>query len=78
MLTGGEETRFLDASGQSDKSMATRVSVRIFFILGPRLDCKIFLNLMNSTTFVLFGKYCLIVDQPGSRFISRFPTKLCN
>jgi hypothetical protein len=26
---------------------------------------------MNSITFVLFGKYCLIVDQLGSKDSSR-------
>ena len=30
-----------------------------------------FLNPMNSTTFVLFGKYCPIVDQLGSKDSSR-------
>jgi hypothetical protein len=29
------------------------------------------LNLMNSTAFVLFGKYCSIVDQLGSKDSSR-------
>jgi hypothetical protein len=32
---------------------------------------KIFFNLMNSTTFVLFDKYCPIVDQLGSKDSSR-------
>jgi hypothetical protein len=30
-----------------------------------------FFNLMNSTTFVLFDKYCPIVDQLGSKDSSR-------
>jgi hypothetical protein len=30
-----------------------------------------FSNLMNSTTFVLFDKYCPIVDQLGSKDSSR-------
>ena len=30
-----------------------------------------FFNPVNSTTFVLFGKYCLIVDQLGSKNSSR-------
>jgi hypothetical protein len=30
-----------------------------------------FLNLINSITFVLFGKYCPIVDQLGSKDSSR-------
>jgi hypothetical protein len=37
---------------------------------GPRLDCNFF-NLMNSIIFVLFDKYCLIVDQLGSKDSSR-------
>ena len=38
--------------------------------LWPRLDCKK-INPMNSTTLVLFGKYCPIVDQLGSKDSSR-------
>jgi hypothetical protein len=30
------------------------------------------LNRMNSTAFVLFGKYCLIVEQLGSKDSSRY------
>jgi hypothetical protein len=33
--------------------------------------CKKKFNPINSTTFVLFGKYCLIVDQLGSKDSSR-------
>jgi hypothetical protein len=29
------------------------------------------MNPMNSTTFILFGKYCPIVDQLGSKNSSR-------
>jgi hypothetical protein len=35
-----------------------------------RLDRKK-MNPMNSTTFVLFGKYCPIVDQLSSKDLSR-------
>jgi hypothetical protein len=38
--------------------------------LSPCLDRRFF-NLMNSTTFVLFDKYCPIVDQVGSKDSSR-------
>jgi hypothetical protein len=30
-----------------------------------------FFNPMNSTTFVLFGKYCPIMDQLGLKDLSR-------
>jgi hypothetical protein len=39
-------------------------------VVGHRLDKKK-KNPMNSITFVLFGKYCLIVDQLGSKDSSR-------
>jgi hypothetical protein len=38
--------------------------------LRPRLDCNFF-NPINSITFVLFGKYCPIVGQLGSKDSSR-------
>jgi hypothetical protein len=37
---------------------------------GPRLDWKK-MKPMNSITFVLFGKYCPIVNQLGSKDSSR-------
>jgi hypothetical protein len=45
---------------------------RIFFsaVFKPCLDWKK-MNLMNSNIFVLFGKYCPIVDQLGSKDSSR-------
>jgi hypothetical protein len=37
----------------------------------PRLDCEKNFNPMNSTIFVLFGKYYSIMDQLGSKDSSR-------
>jgi hypothetical protein len=42
----------------------------------PRLDCNFFLNKMNRTIFVLFGSNRGLIKL--KRFISRFPTDLCN
>jgi hypothetical protein len=41
------------------------------FHLGGLVHFAKFLNPMNSTTFVLFDKYCPIVDQLGSKDLSR-------
>jgi hypothetical protein len=54
--------------------MAVGSSSHVFFAANAMLGLVYFaknLNLMNSTTFVLFGKYCSIVDQLGSKDSSR-------
>jgi hypothetical protein len=46
------------------------------FFLRPGLDRKNFTPI-NSITFVLFGKYYLIMDQLGSKDSSRYFQLIC-
>ena len=41
------------------------------FSAGALFRLKVFFNLTNSIIFILFGKYCQIVDQLGSKDSSR-------
>jgi hypothetical protein len=60
----GPSTRSVPSSARSDTSPCLPASWPLFR-LGKNF------NPMNSTTFVLFDKYCPIVDQLGSKDSSR-------
>jgi hypothetical protein len=50
--------------GESEKNLESKQGLGLVYFAK-------FFNQMNSTTFVLFDKYCPIVDQLGSKDSSR-------
>jgi hypothetical protein len=63
-------------SGRAGSRRAAAISLRGWLPMGAFLKLPLFrlrknFKLMNTIIFVLFDKYCPIVDQPGSKDSSR-------